>query len=201
MNETVLEERYQWVLNTPSDVVEHIPTFVKAVEEMKPLKIVELGVRYGISTLAWIHALHKQGSGHLWAVDCSWPFYVVDEKLELNLLDPQGPLGMVSEWTFILGYDTDWAVINALPDDIDILFLDTNHVYEETLIELEIYYPKMQGGGKIFLHDSAIEDTGNRGDRPKVSYPVLSAVREFCAENNLQYKNVENCYGLATIYC
>lgn len=201
MNEDVLIQRYQQVCQEPSDIFEHLPTFVSAVEELHAQKIVELGVRYGLSTLAWMYALHQQQSGHLWAVDCSWPFYAPDGVMHTNLLDPQGPLGVVPYWTFILGYDTDQAVLDALPQkDVDILFIDTNHVYRETLVELDLYYPRVRTGGRIFLHDTAIETTGNDPDSP-VKFPVRTAMEEFCRERNLRWSNNERCYGLGTIYC
>jgi cephalosporin hydroxylase len=171
------------------------------VEELKAQKVIELGVRYGVSTLAWIHALHRQGSGHLWAVDCSWPFYIQDDQVRINLLDPQGPLGMVSEWTFILGYDTAPSVLDALPDkDVDIIFIDTNHVYEETLVELDLYYPRVRKGGRIYLHDTMLESTGNDPDS-ETRFPVKSAIEKFCKDNHLEWSNAEYCYGLGLIQC
>lgn len=193
----VLKERFEKVCRDPSDVVEHLPTFVSAVEELEATKVVELGVRYGVSTIAWLYALENQG--HLWSVDCAFP--VAASAGEINLLDPQGPLGVQKHWTFILGYDTWEPVLDALPQkDIDILFIDTNHVYEETLVELDLYYPRVRSGGRIFLHDTAIETTGN-ATTPQPSFPVRTAVEEFCAERNLKWENNPSCYGLGTIYC
>lgn len=201
MDEAVLQQRFDQACKEPSDIYEHLPTFVDAVKDLKAKKVIELGVRYGVSTLAWITALHQQGSGHLWAVDCSWPFSVVNGKLDLNLLDPQGPLGMVPYWTFVLGYDTDQAVLDALPKkDVDIIFIDTNHVYEETLLELDLYYPRVRKGGRIFLHDTALESTGN-APGSKIKFPVKTAMEEFCAKHKLESENNPNCYGLGTIYC
>jgi len=198
MDSAVLKERYEMLCAEPSDINEHLPTFVQAVEELNATKVIEIGVRYGLSTIAWMYAL--QDRGQLWAVDCSYPIPSgVGVLGDVNLLDPQGPLGVVPHWMFLLGYDTSQQVLDALPSEVDILFLDTNHVFEETLVELDLYFPRVRSGGRIYLHDTAIEFTGN-ATTPQPLFPVRTAVEEFCAERDLQWDNKTNCCGLGTIY-
>lgn len=192
----VLAKRYrQLCRDKKSDIWAHLPTFHDAVIDLDAQRVVELGTRYGLSTIAWLHALQQTG-GHLWAVDCSFP--VTEPGRPENLLDPQGPLGVVDWFTFILGYDTWPAVLDALPVEIDILFLDTNHVYAETLIELGLYYPRMRAGGRIYLHDTALESTANGPGPP---FPVRTAMTEFCEERGLRFENTNECYGLGLIHC
>lgn len=199
MNPDVLTKRYH-DLCQPSpltlDMYEHLPTFVSAVKEVDAEVVIELGVRYGVSTIGWLYGL--QGQGKLWSVDCSFPIPMTDEYE--NLLDPQGPLGVVDYWTFILGYDTWGSVLDALPKEADIVFIDTNHVYEETLLELDLYYPRVREGGRIFLHDTALEVTGN-ATTPQPPYPVKTAAIEFCEQRGLRFEDNPNCFGLGTIYC
>lgn len=193
---TELARRYKLVCDTPSDIVEHLPVFVETVRGLDAKVVVELGVRYGISTIAWLYAL--EGRGHLWSVDCSFP--IAGPEIDINLLDPQGPLGVQRHWSFLLGYD-DWdQVLDALPQrDVDIVFIDTQHTYEQTRKELDLYYPRVRSGGRILLHDTAIETTGN-ATTPQPPYPVRTAMEEFCSEHNIQYENRTNCFGLGTIF-
>jgi len=195
-----LAEKYKELCNDSAlDINEHLPTFVDAVEELNATRILELGVRYGVSTIAWLHALEERGKGHLWAVDCSFPFEAGNPT---NLLDPQAPggLGVQTNWNFILGDYHTSEVQELLPKKVDIWFLDGNHVYEETLVELDLYYPRVRKGGRIFLHDTAIETTGN-ATTPQPPFPVRTAMEEWCEKNDLKFTNVENCCGLGTIYC
>lgn len=201
--ESVLSYRYETLCRTPSDIYQHLPTFVEAVNELDAKKVIELGVRYGVSTIAWLYAL--KGRGNLWSVDCSFPIPAnpdgPNELDRVNLLDPQGPLGVQDHWTFLLGYDTWPSVLDALPKkNVDIIFIDTNHVYEETLIELELYYPRVRKGGRIYLHDTDLVTTGN-AVTPQPPYPVRTAMEEFCAKHSLSYSNNPNNSGLGTIYC
>jgi predicted O-methyltransferase YrrM len=201
MTNLVLAERYAQACATPTDVYEHLPVFVAAVEELDAKKIIELGVRYGVSTIAWLHGLQtkEHSDGHLWSVDCSFP--VAAAPFDINLLDPQGPLGVVPWWSFLLGYDTWPEILDMLPkEDVDIVFIDTNHVYEETLVELDLYYPRVRKGGRIYLHDTALETTGNATTEQPM-FPVRTAMEEWCEAHNLEFDNNPRCFGLGTIYC
>lgn len=197
-----LQRRYEILCRTPSDIHEHLPTFVQACEELDASKVIELGVRYGVSTIAWLYGTH--GRGNLWSVDCSFPVPANPASEvgldNVNLLDPQGPLGVQEHWQFLLGYDTWPSILASLPqEDVDIIFLDTNHVYEETLHELDLYIPRIRSGGRMYLHDTAIEVTGN-ATTPQPPFPVRTAMEEFCAEHDLKFDNNPRCSGLGTIY-
>jgi predicted O-methyltransferase YrrM len=196
MRNQVLHDRYEMLCrDTSLDIYEHLPTFVNAVEELKATKVIELGVRYGVSTIAWLYAL--EDAGHLWSVDCSFP--VAAPGSDVNLLDPQGPLGVVSWWTFLLGYDSWEPVLDALPTEVDLVFIDTQHTFEQTLLELELYFPRVRSGGRIYLHDTAILTTGN-AVTPQPDFPVKTAMEEFCILNDLKWENNPNCFGLGTVY-
>ncbi len=187
----ILDHHYQLVSTQPSDIVDHLPTFLRTVDELKASQVIELGVRYGVSTIAWLYAL--DGSGHLWSVDVAPPTPAPGSTL--NLL---APLPDVTHWTFVQGNDTDPYVVAALPDEVDIVFIDTNHIYEETLEELRLYVPKVRPGGRVLLHDTALAATAN-AVTPQPPYPVRSAVAEFCRANDLRWTETLDCYGLGTI--
>lgn len=202
MNPDVLNHRYAQCCTEPSDINEHLPTFVSAIDELNATRVIELGVRYGVSTIGWLYGLH--GKGHLWSVDCAFPGPRPPDPVlraaaeEISLLDPQGVdgIGVIDYWTFILGYDTWPAVLDALPTEADIIFLDTNHVYAETLIELDLYGPRVRKGGRMYLHDTALTET--IGD--PVAFPVRTAMEEWCDVHDLSYTDNPNNSGLGTIY-
>jgi cephalosporin hydroxylase len=189
---TLLDEHFKKVLTEPSDVFDHLPFFVDLVDELPAQRVIELGVRYGVSTVAWLWAL--QDDGFLWAVDCSLP--VIEPTMDFDLLNP---LMDLPNWKFIQGYDHDPEVLAQLPPKVDIVFIDTNHIYEETLVELELYLPRVRSGGRILLHDTAIETTGN-AVTPQPPYPVLTAVTEFCSAHDLSWTNNPICNGLGQIF-
>lgn len=175
-----IAQQYHDACRKPSDIYEHLPVFVKTAQELDAQKVVELGSRGGVSTVAWLYAM-EETDGHLWSVDLG-----------------NGPTALSHDrWTFIEGNDLDPKVVRQLPDDADIVFIDTIHTYEQTLAELNVYVHKVRPGGRILLHDSAVHAwIGMRGQPP---FPVKTAVEEFCADEGLAATYRDNCFGLATI--
>lgn len=179
---SILETMYLQQCNTPSDIYLHLPRFVAMVELANAKKVIELGTRTGVSTIAWLYALERNG-GRLWSVD----------------MDAKPPIGDYPHWEFIQGDDEDDAVFNALPDEVDILFLDTSHLYQHTRRELRKYLPKVRKGGVIVCHDTELDypEGWTRGEDPV--FPVKRAIEEFCTEYGLNWFNVPECWGLGVI--
>jgi predicted O-methyltransferase YrrM len=141
--------------------------------------VVELGVRSGNSSAAFLAGVELHG-GHVYSVDLS---------------RPKVPWHGHPQWTFLLGDDIELA--DDLPE-CDVLFIDTSHHYQHTLIELETYVPKVKPGGVVLLHDTELErpDAAPADDPP---FPVRAAVDKFCTARELVPEYVEGCYGLGVI--
>lgn len=172
-------DRYRQAVRTSSDINEHLPKLVELCKSLKAKKIIELGTRGGNSTVAWLFGLH-QTYGHLWSVDIDPAPEFTDER-----------------WTFIQGDDLSPEVFNQLPNDADIVFVDTSHQYEQTIAELHLYKWKVRPGGKIVLHDTELAHPFGMPLRPR--YPVKTAIEEFCGEEALSWENFPNCFGLGVI--
>lgn len=128
---------------------EHFETMIGATQhyarEGHPV-IIELGVRTGVSSAIWLAGIEKAGSGRLWSIDVERPHGPYVDRIVEH-----------PSWSFHCGDDTD--LFSLAPEDADILFIDTSHAYEHTLFELQVYAPKLQSEGIIFLHDSNVEVT------------------------------------------
>lgn len=174
----MMADTYHEMLSIWSDIQGHLETFVSTAVEMDAKKIIELGTRGGVSTSAWLYALEQTG-GHLWAVDIA-----------------PAPEFESPHWTFIQGDDCSPAVLNQLPYDVDIVFIDTSHHYDHTIRELELYLPRVRSGGYIMLHDTELDypDGG-----PSIQYPVKKAIGTFCMDHSLTWTNHEHSYGLGII--
>lgn len=174
-----LAEKYQELCDTPSDIWEHLPTFVDLVEFLDAKTVIELGTRTGVSTVAWLYGLEQTG-GHLWSVD----------------IDKRPDIGKHDNWTFIQGDDCSETVFSRLPAQADIVFIDTSHEYQHTLTELSLYHWLVRPGGRIVLHDTELpHPEGVTGK----AYPVRRAVEEFCQAEGLSWSNNPNCWGLGVI--
>lgn len=114
--------------------------FAKFFKTGQKINILEIGVRRGLSTNAFLRGidsrLYKDRS-HLYSID------IVDRSRFGRSGDPK------EQWTFMHSdsRNVDWD------KDIDILFIDGDHTYAGVKADYEKYEPYVVKGGLIILHD------------------------------------------------
>jgi predicted O-methyltransferase YrrM len=111
-------------------------------------QVVEVGCFVGWSSAHIALGLKAADSGgRLWCID-----------YDRNILEiARGNLAKRSldeGTTFICGLSLDSSVLSALPAEIDVIFLDTSHEYEDTIREVEAYLCRLSHNGYLVLHDS-----------------------------------------------
>jgi len=139
-----------------ADISNHLMTLSLLVREFGLKDVVELGTRDGNSTLALLEACHGTG-GHVTSVDVE-PCLEAKRRVE--------KAGFLESWTFLQANDMELQP-PQISVPIDLLLIDTSHLYEPTLAELNKYSAYLRPGSWIALHDY-------------VSFPGVSrAVHEF----------------------
>jgi len=129
--------------NKKNDISDHFENIFYETFLIKPELILELGVRSGESTGIFIQVCEMINSDliSIDLEDCSnviksdkWKF------IKYNSIN------------FLQEYDT-WSKSNGynIPD---VIFIDTSHLYEETLVELELSSKLLKKDGAIMLHDT-----------------------------------------------
>ena len=177
---TTITDLYDRARSTPSDFWEHVE-FISDLTVYREAKVViELGTRSGVSTAGWLHGL-AQTDGQLWSVD----------------IDPRPDLPDIRSWRFVQGDDLSTDVYNSLPEQADIVFIDTSHDYTHTLNELNLYRWKLWAGGCIVLHDTELARP--LGVNPGPLFPVRAAITKFCDEHRLAWSNRPQNNGLGII--
>lgn len=174
-----LQGEYERLCATPSDIYLHLPRFVDMVRDLDAQHVLELGTRTGVSTIAWLYGLESTG-GVLTSID----------------IDERPAIGDHEAWTFIQGDDLDPAITSTLAP-ADIVFIDTSHLYDQTVKELNVYRWLVKPGGVIVLHDTMLERPEGAPLRPR--YPVRVAVEEFCDAEGYEWHNIPDCWGLGII--
>ena len=157
-----------------SDISAHLERLhAEAAAYAKPV-VIELGVRTGNSTAAFLKAVSENG-GHLWSAD-------VDEaRVPAAWRD-------LDCWTFLRGDDLSPAILAALPPEADVVFIDTSHESGPTMAELEAYVPRVRPGGVVLMHDTE-----------HVAHEVGAVAEEFCARHGLVMERVHGSGGLGII--
>jgi len=171
-----------------SDIQEYLPFLYEQARSRPGCRVLEFGTRKGNSTLAFLAGVEESG-GHVWSCDISD-----------CARDPEGmgPWARVPRWTFTCGSDMDGTVQSLLPAQCDVLFIDTSHEYEHTLLECRAFVPRVAPGGVALFHDThVIGWPGLVWDRD-VS-PVHAALDDWCAESGQEWHDMPGEYGLGLI--
>lgn len=168
---TSAQQRYADVAAVPSDIQAHLPRLRSEARGT----VLELGVRGGNSTAALLAGVEAHG-GAVWSVD------VDDASASIFDGHPQ--------WRFVLADSRDVAAVEAhgLTGELDVLFVDTLHTYEQVRGELRAWGDRVRAGGVLLFHDTD-------------SFPeIRRAIAEWCREHAVAYEFLGGSNGLGVAY-
>ena len=174
-----VEAEYDKAKSTPSDISEHVQTLHDLARECN--SVVEAGVRYVVSTWAFIYGCACRGG-----IVNSYCWNILPEiQKAVALCRAEGV-----KWKF---HEGDWLQIEI--PKCDLLFIDTNHFYSQLTEELRLHSNKSRK--YIVLHDTtSCGEVGADGKRPG----LWQAVEEFVAEDNWYVqKRYTNRHGLTIL--
>ncbi len=88
-------------------------------------------------------------------------------------------------------------MLDQLPEDVDVVFIDTVHTYTHTLAELMAYSERVRPGGVIVCHDTELDHAPTDPGPPE--FPVATAIQEWVQVSGWHVEWHAGCYGLAVI--
>jgi predicted O-methyltransferase YrrM len=165
------QQRYEAVAAAPSDIQAHLPLLRREARGT----VLELGVRGGNSTAALLAGVEERG-GAVWSVD-------VDAG-SATIFDGH------PSWRFVLADSRDANAVEAhgLAGQLDVLFVDTLHSYEQVRDELRTWGDRVRPGGIVLFHDTE-------------SYPeIRRAIVEWCRPRKAAYEFLTGSNGLGVAY-
>lgn len=141
------------------DISDHLGTLYFQAVSASPRLIVELGTRGGESTKALLAAARDVGAQVL-SLD-------IDNCSNAGIADSLKAL-----WTFVHHDDVSfgqdkfpaWCTERGLEPQIDVLFIDTSHLYEHTKQEIAVWFPHLRPGATVIFHDTNITAVSGRND-------------------------------------
>ena len=138
-----LKNKYNYLVNNPSDINEHLPTLYKYAKECE--SIIECGVRGCVSSWALTYGLlHNNKS---------------KKKILLNDINKCN-INELIQYSINLNIELYYKWENDLDLDIkenfDLIFIDTWHVYGQLKRELNKFSPIINK--YIILHDTTIDE-------------------------------------------
>ena len=144
MNKNKILSTYQIFCQNSTDINEHLPALRKYSSKCN--HITEMGVRKVFSTWAFLAGLVDQGGGTLHSIDYTHPSNSggAGTGLEEAIAACDG-----EEIEFVF-FEEDTTKIDI--QKTDLLFIDTDHFYEQLKSELKLHSSKV--GKYIILHDT-----------------------------------------------
>lgn len=162
-----------------TDICEHLVTLHSLIVELNAQTVIELGVRDGESTVALLEGVHATG-GQLVSVDIM-PCMEAREMIE--------KYGLSSKWTFLQGDDVEFGRNWDRSRPIDLVFIDTDHEYDHTKKEIEIFEPLVRAGGILVFHDTVT-----------FCWPVYGPIEVFLKDRpTYHFMSYQNCNGLGVL--
>lgn len=131
-------------LNSNNDICHHFDNLFYEVILNKPEVILELGVREGESTYVF-NKIQKILQNKLISVDIEDCAQVLD--------DPNWIFIKEDSIKFLKNFKS-WSENNINSSKPDIIFIDTSHLYEETLKEITLSADTLSNNGAIIFHDT-----------------------------------------------
>ncbi len=184
------EEIYEKSLKR-SDINEHLLTIYRESVETCPKLIVELGVRGGVSTFVFERVAKK----------CNSTLVSVDIEDCSDISDWEN-------WHFVQKDDIefakefkDWCKERNIAPEIDILFIDTSHLYQHTKDEIKHWFPYLSKNAKVIFHDTNMgflykRKDGSYGNGWDNKRGVIRAIEDFCEKKfNEKKEFTDKCKG------
>jgi hypothetical protein len=168
-----LEQKVNELYLNPSDINEHIPTILKYGQECD--HITEMGVRWVVSTWAWLACAPKK-------------------LISYDLYNPShwgADITPVEETAKAYGLDFEFREQDVLKLDMeetDLLFIDTWHAYDQLKAELELHANKVRkyicfhDTTSFEFHDEPLHHENSWGKETS-GKGIWPAVEEFLQEN------------------
>lgn len=174
-----IEKEFVNARERPSDMNEHMDVLHELAKECS--HVVEAGVRYVVSSWAWIWGCVCEGGevhSYCWTK-------IPEIERAIKICNDEG-----IPWHF---HEGDWLQ-QEIPET-DLLFIDTNHFYSQLKEELKKHSEKARK--YIVLHDTAhFAKMGADGKQPG----LWQAVKEFIDQGTWQIKeHYSNCHGLTIL--
>ncbi|MEN6510054.1 MAG: class I SAM-dependent methyltransferase [Smithella sp.] len=137
-----------------TDISDHLPMLFTESLNIESKLIVELGVGDGESTFVLERVANLWGA-KLVSVD-------IDDREEVSSFKDR--IFVQSDDISFAAEFPDWCRRRGFEPVIDILFIDTSHLYDHTVAEISAWFPYLASRCKVFFHDTNMNEVFVRKD-------------------------------------
>jgi cephalosporin hydroxylase len=162
----------------PTDICDHLEALFLLCLDRELQLIVELGVGDGESSFVFERA------AKLW-----------DAVLVSVDIEDRSNVSTYGKRRFMHGDDVafgdtfpSWCSRQGISPEIDLLFIDTSHLYEHTVQEIRAWFPHLGPSARVIFHDTNMKETflrrdGSIGTGWDNARGVVRAVEEYLGQS------------------
>lgn len=153
------------------------------IRKYKPKRCLQIGTWEGGSASIIVAALEKNGGKYTYVAS-----ELLDDKREATQWHIFEHLGVVPA---MIG---DITQARSIPDDLDFIFVDTNHDLDTTKWILKNIFPKLKKGALVFFHDWAVEEVDGeligKGEGGQGGWPETTHLMELITNGKLPLEKI-----------
>ena len=135
-----------------TDICDHLETIFLECLNMQPRLIVELGVGDGESTFV-LERVARLWKAKLISVDIADCKKVSSYRQRIFV--QRDDIEFAHQFS-------DFCKVNNMDHRIDILFIDTSHLYDHTFQEIRCWFPFLASRSKVIFHDTNMKEVFHR---------------------------------------
>ena len=134
-------------------------TLYLLLRRLRPARVVETGVLYGVFSAYILAALERNGTGHLYSIDLPFTFGVGSQGMVI-------PESLHRRWSLLVG-----DAVEKLPGilqrlgNIQLFHHDSNHNYDHMTWEFTTTWPHISPGGVLSSHDVVLNPSFSHFNR------------------------------------
>lgn len=148
------------------------PRLYRTIRETGARTVVETGVNIGISTYYALHALAANGGGILYSADPMWRTAAA-ALFRFRMLGWTPPKGAMWRFTPERGHE----MMARVEPPWDIFVHDSDHSYDNMVLEMDVAWPKLRSGGVMFVDDIQCREAGGAfADFLRIASPAPTSV-------------------------
>lgn len=137
----------------------------RLLREIKPKKIVEIGVAHGGSSALILNAIKDIVGAKLYSLDKSKICYRNRNKTSGYIVNEKFP-ELINKWYLFLGGITA-EFMETISDGIDLAFIDTMHITPGEMLDFLMVLPFLKNEAIIVLHDAFFLYAGRKVEKTK----------------------------------
>lgn len=165
-----------------TDIRDHLRTLYNLVVDHGYKEVVELGA--GQSTYVLLAAVNKT-EGDFTSID------LLENARRRGYPEGEGLFNKEIRYHQLIGEDLSF--LDYFQEDIDFLFIDSDHDFDHVFRVLELYAPKVRRGGMIAMHDTDHSFGHAVGVKPALEKYLVTVPGVYTVEH------IKGCGGLSIL--